>query len=142
MSPFDIRMGHTQSLKRQVQMEKDCNGSDQAMIMYPGVDDVAGANVCVQDVSELRECCIDDLIQHHKDKIAVGKILWVRNILPCFKISSLQCCVSDDQGVVITLSLYNFISFDSSQADCQKWLPVNSSKFIPTKEFIRNYRAI
>ena len=65
--------------------------SDYNFVM-PEVDDAAGQHTCNTDVENLHPVNIDHLI------VNVGKILWVTDITPCFRMSGLHNLVKDDNG--------------------------------------------
>eukprot|EP01038_Epipyxis_sp_PR26KG_P015582 gene15582-21046_t len=123
MPPYMERLNHTRVMQSQLQMQS----SDGFHWMLPGIDDISGDNICDSKSEILTECYINELmVDQFKGKIAVERILWVVTMEPCFRISGIQACVQDKFGVCIVLSLYNFISFDKSQEEVDKFLPINT----------------
>ena len=119
------RFQFVKAAKMFIKHQEDIKTGKLFNVPMPGADSISESNVCIADVSSLRECTIKQLFSS-KGKPAEGRVLWVDQVEESFKTSAVQLCVQDKKGLVINLSLYNFVPPDNLIADVQKLFRVGT----------------
>jgi tetratricopeptide (TPR) repeat protein len=106
-----LLMQHEIAYERCRSMKAREQNSDEIDSITPGVDDISGGNLCLQDESALKECVIEDLMQLPKGQAATGNILWVDIVTNSFAMAAITTIAKDADDTMITLSLYNMLNF-------------------------------
>jgi ankyrin repeat protein len=100
---------------------KSCTTTKNTYWNRPEYDDTAAAHICVKDMKDLAPTVLSKL---DNNIINYSKILWVEVREPCFKREAITALVWDDDNVMITLYLCNFVSLDATLHDVQYKFPV------------------